>query len=71
MAPGMTADLVTIAESSLSFQRPVKNVGPDVKERRLLVDRLQIVVIRVVRAVRAVIERETPRIGLVAVCDVG
>jgi hypothetical protein len=60
----MCAHFMAIGQTALSLEGPVDDVATDVEERGLLVLLLKEVVVGVVRAVGAVVERETPRLRL-------
>lgn len=68
--PGVYTNVVAIHKTALGLERPLDHISTDVEHRRLELVLLQVVVESVVRAVWAVVKRQTPSAGLRAGVDI-
>lgn len=70
MTPGVVSNVVTVLQTTHSTIGPVNHVRTNVEHGRLELVLLEVVVESVVRAVRTIIVRQTPGLGLRAVVNV-
>ncbi len=70
MRPSVNANVMTIHDTPLRFERPIENVGANVEHGSLLLVLEQEIVKSVVGAVGSIVKGETPRVGFRALNQV-